>query len=168
MDDTKASQWQRAVPQNLGLLARGCMLHRNDNPLGTTGKVHGASHSMHELSGQHPIGQVSSLVNLESSQNAEIEMTATNHGVGVEARKQAGTRRQSDGLFGCIDQVRIPLVFWRQSAETLNTAFRDQNRVDALWEKPGHQRRYAQTEAHVEAVLNLSGCPSGNELAPMF
>src|SRR5262245_32937635 len=123
MDDAESRQGQGAVSQNLWFLAWRRVFHSYDHTFGAAGEIHGASHSVHHFPWQHPVREVALLVNLETSQDTQIEVTSTNHCVGVDARKQAGACSQGNRFFCSIDKVRIPLVLGGQRAKALDAAF---------------------------------------------
>ena len=61
----------------------GRVLHRHDHPPHPRDQVHRAAHPLHHLPGHHPVRQVTLLRDLHRSQNAQVDVPATDHREGI-------------------------------------------------------------------------------------
>lgn len=88
------SQRQGTLLLNLGVTITVAVNHSNQNILGTGNQVHSAAHAGTGLSGNHPVGQVTVLINLVGTQNSISHMTATDQAKGVKAAEAAAAYPQ--------------------------------------------------------------------------
>ncbi len=76
------------------------------------------------LAGDHPVGQVAASRDLHRPQDGEIDVTATDHGKRVSARKEACPLQCRHGLFTGIDQVGVDLFLCGRRTDTKQAILR--------------------------------------------
>src|SRR6185369_3772639 len=79
VDDLQAGKRQRATLQDLMTPVPGRVFHRDDDLLCTGDEIHGAAHSLDHLAGNHPIGEVARLVNLQRAEHSQVDVAAAHH-----------------------------------------------------------------------------------------
>ena len=74
-------------------LTLGRVLHRHDDALRSGDEIHCAAHAWHHLTGDHPVSEMSLLVDLKSAEHRHIDMTATDQAEGHGAVERARARQ---------------------------------------------------------------------------
>ncbi|GMR36631.1 hypothetical protein PMAYCL1PPCAC_06826, partial [Pristionchus mayeri] len=80
-DDSLSSEREGALAEDLVFSSLRSVFHCHDDS-GSRGRheIHRPAHSLDHLAGDHPIGQISILGNLHSSQKSDVDMRSSNHG----------------------------------------------------------------------------------------
>ncbi len=78
--------------QNLVAAVPGRVLHRDDDPLGAGDEIHRAAHALDHLAGDHPVGEVALLVDLQRAEHGEIDVAAAHHRERIGAAEVGSTR----------------------------------------------------------------------------
>ena len=150
-----ARQRQGAFGDELGIAVLGDMLHHHDDLLHPGDQVHRAAHALHHLARDHPIGDVPPFGDFHRTQHGQVDMAAADHGEAGRAVEIGRMRQLADRLLAGIDQVGIDLVVIREGADAQHPVLGLQGDVHAFGDMVGHQRRDADAEVDVEAVLQL-------------
>src|SRR5580704_6142916 len=79
IDHAGAGQRQRAFVQKLRLVLGG-VLHDDHHLLDAADEVHGAAHTLHDLAGDHPVGEIAVLSHLHGAEQGDVDVTAADHG----------------------------------------------------------------------------------------
>lgn len=107
-----ARQRQTTLLHNLTRSILGIMFHRHDYLCtGRRHQIHRTSHSLHQLSRNHPVGQITVLGHLHCAQHRDVNVTATNHGKAVVRTKVRCARHHGDRFFASIYQISINLNY---------------------------------------------------------
>ena len=85
--------------------ALGGVLHRHDDALGAGHQVHGAAHARHHFAGDHPVGELSSLIDLQAAKYRKVEMAAANEPERHCAIKCAGPGQGCDRTAARVGQA---------------------------------------------------------------
>ena len=101
---------QRAFLHDLRL-ALGGVLHRHDDPLGAGHQVHGAAHARHHLAGDHPVGEMPRLIDLQAAEHREVEMAAADQAERHGAVERAGAGQRGDRPAARVGQRRMRHAF---------------------------------------------------------
>ncbi|GMR49504.1 hypothetical protein PMAYCL1PPCAC_19699, partial [Pristionchus mayeri] len=76
-----SSERQTAFLNDLVLSSLRSVLHRDDySGSRSRDEIHRSSHSLDDLAGNHPIGEISVLGNLHASKKSDVDMRPSNHG----------------------------------------------------------------------------------------
>jgi hypothetical protein len=164
MNDAFPCKRQRALLDDLEGSIFGIMFHRHDDASGAGDKIHRASHTLHHLPRNRPIGKVALPRNLHGAQDAHIHMPAADHGKRLIAREEAGTWKYGHGLFTGIDQIGIFLVRKRRGANSQQTILRLQNDLNPRWYAGRDSGGQTDAEIDIEAVLQFPGNPPCDKL----
>ena len=108
------------------------MLHRDDDALGTRYQIHSAPHPRHHFVRNHPVGQVSGLVHLQSAEHGEVEMPAANEAERHRAVECAGARQRRDWTAARICEGRMGHTFVGRRANSNHPVLRLEERVHAV------------------------------------
>ncbi|KAI6748308.1 hypothetical protein HG530_015588 [Fusarium avenaceum] len=106
--DSSASQRECALLDNLGVALLICVLHCHNN-LGLAGvadKIHSTAEAL-DLSGKHPVGQITSGADLHGSQDGEVDATAADHAKALLATEYGSARLESHSLLTSVDQISV-------------------------------------------------------------
>jgi hypothetical protein len=71
---------QRALLDDLEGAVFRIVLHCDDHVSGARDKIHRATHTLHHLPGNRPVGKVAVAGNLHSSQDAHVHVPTADHG----------------------------------------------------------------------------------------
>ena len=153
----------------------GHMFHQDDDALDARHQIHGAAHALDHLAWDHPVGQITFLAHLHGTENAEVDLAATDHGKAVVAAENAGALDGGDGLLASVDQVGVDFIGRRERTDTQHAVFRLQPDFLSGWHVVGHQGRDADTQVHIKTVFqflrstrrHLVLCP-GHDQTPAF
>ena len=96
------------------------------------------------------------LADLHRAEDRQVDLAAADHREAVVRAedRRAGDRR--DGLLAGVDQVGVDLVLGRERADAEHAVLALQPDLDARRHVVGDQRRQADAEVHVEAVLQFA------------
>ena len=131
------------------------MLHQHDAARHAGHQVHGTAHALDHLAGDHPVGQVTLAADLHGAQDGQVDLAATDHGETLVAAEDGRALDGGDGLLAGIDQVGVHLVLVGEGADAQHAVLALQPHLDVVGHEVGHQRRDADAEIHIEAVLQL-------------
>ena len=165
VDARLAGERQGALLDDLGRPVAGDVLHHDDHPPGAVDEVHRAAHAVDHLAGDQPVGQVAAGVDLHGAEDGDVEVLAADHPEGHRGVEEAGAGQDRDGLLAGVDQVGVLLALERVGADAEDAVLAVQDHVHAVGHVVGHQRRHADAEVDVLAVLELQGDAGGELLA---
>ena len=83
------------------------MLHGDDDFFGPGYQVHCAAHAADGFSGNHPVGQVSLFVHLQTAQDGGVQVAASGHGEGHHRVKAASAWNQRNKRVVGIGQIPV-------------------------------------------------------------
>ncbi|MNE33647.1 hypothetical protein D3C80_1273310 [compost metagenome] len=138
--------------------------HRHDT-LDARDQVHGPAHALQHLAGDGPVGDVAVGGHFHGAQNGQVDVPSPNHGEAVRRAEEAGRRQFGDRLLAGVDQVRIDFVRIGKRPHAQHAVLGLQGDVDPFGNMVGHQRRNADAEIDVEAVLKLARGAGGHLVA---
>ncbi|GCC44544.1 hypothetical protein chiPu_0028512, partial [Chiloscyllium punctatum] len=161
VDHALAGQRQIALLEQLGAVLRG-MLHHDDDALDAGDEVHGATHALHHLAGDHPVGEVAVLRHLHGAEDRQVDMAAAHHAERLGRGEIAGRGQLAHGLLAGVDEVGIDLVLVRERTHAKHAVLALQVHVDAVGDVVRDQRRDADAEIDVIAVAQLLGGAGGH------
>src|SRR3990172_2383441 len=162
-------KWHATLFDNLGLAILRRVLRRRDHFPCVEGQIHATPDVPHTPPREHPVRQITIIVDFDHAQNCYVNMTAAYHGerVGMVEKAHAGLRR--DILSAGIDQVYIchflHVIGRDNRAETQRPVFRVVDYCHTLWGKARHEAGNTDAEVHYGAVEQLPGYPHGNGFA---
>jgi hypothetical protein len=61
------------------------VLHDHDHALDAGDQVHGPAHALHQLAGDHPVGDVAVLGDFHGAEDGQVDVAAADHGEAVMA-----------------------------------------------------------------------------------
>ena len=85
----------------------GVMDHGDDDASGTGDQVHGPAHSGNECAGNHPVGQPTPGVDLQSAEYGQVEVTAANQAERESAVEAGCSGNGRDESSPGIHEVRV-------------------------------------------------------------
>ena len=106
---------QRAFLHDLRC-ALGGVLHRHDDALGAGHQIHGAAHAGHHLVRDHPVGELSGLIDLQAAEHREVEMAAADEAERHGAVERAGAGQRGDRTAARVGQHGMRHAFLGRSA----------------------------------------------------
>ena len=95
-------------------------------------------------------------------------MAAANHGERISGRKIRCAGKLRDGFFAGVDEVGIDFGIERIGTDAKHAVFTLQNHLNPGRNIVGHQRRHADPQVHIEAVLHLARDAFHNALALFY
>ena len=96
--------------------ALGGVLHGHDDTLGAGHQIHGTAHARHHLVGDHPIGKMPLLIDLQAAEHREVEMTAADEAERHGAIECAGAGKCGDRAPAGVGQRGMRHAFLRRRA----------------------------------------------------
>jgi hypothetical protein len=108
------------------------------------------------------IRQVPFLVHLERPQHGQIDVPATDHCKRLGAAEVRTAGRFADGLLASIDQVRVDLRLGWIGPDAEHPVLRVQRDIHSGRHMIRDQRRQADAEIHVVAVVQLPRDPQND------
>src|SRR6185436_14104908 len=87
VDAVRTREGQFAARFELGRAVLRVVFHDHDHAAHTRDQVHGATHSLDHLAGDHPVGEVAVFRDLERAEHGKIDVAATDHPEAVRRRK---------------------------------------------------------------------------------
>mgnify|MGYP000941351450 CR=1 FL=1 len=161
-----AGQRIGAGVDQLALAFAGLQFHHDEDVLRADGQIHRAAHGGDGVGRAGvPVGQVAVLRHLEGAQHADVQVAAAHHRerVGVVEERAAG--QFGDGLLAGVDQVVVFLALGRRGAHAQHAVLGVQDDFAVGRQVVGHQRRQADAEVDVPAVLELARGARGHLVA---
>src|ERR1019366_9477667 len=79
IDHAGTGERQVAFVQQLWRVLGG-VLHDHHHLLDAGDEIHGATHALHHLAGDHPVGEVAVLGHLHGAEQRNVDMPAADHG----------------------------------------------------------------------------------------
>jgi hypothetical protein len=107
------------------------------------------------LPGDHPVGQIALFTDLHRSEDAEVDLATADHREAVVAAENRGAWQCGDRLLAGVDQVGVDLVLGRKRADAQHAVLALQPDFLVRGHKVGHQRRDADAQVDIKAVLQL-------------
>ena len=141
------------------------MVHQNDDARDAGDEVHRASHSLHHLAGNGPVGEITILRNLKGTQNRQINMAAADHREALGRVDEGRAGKGGNGLFAGVDEVRIDFRFQRERAHPEHAVFGLKRNLDAFGKEIGNKRGDADTQVYIVVVLEFTGSACGDVIA---
>ena len=141
------------------------MVHDDDHAFDTGDQIHRPAHTLDQLTGHHPVGEVARLAHLHRAQNGEIDVAATDHRKRIRAGEKRCARQRGDGLLAGIDQIGIDRIGARKRPHAEHAVFRLQGHVHAIGDVVRHQRRNADAEIDIETIAQFLSCAPGHLFA---
>ena len=123
LHDLQAGERQRAALQNLVAAVLRRVLHRDDHALGAGDQIHGAAHALHHLAGNHPVGEIALLVDLQRAEHGQVDVAAAHHRERVGAAEVRAARQLGDRLLAGVDQIGIDLGLESDTGPTPSMPF---------------------------------------------
>ena len=120
-------------------------------------EIHRAAHALHHLARDHPVGEVAVLGHFHGAQDGQVDVAAADHGEAVGRAEIGRALDLGHGLLAGIDDVGVDLVVEREGADAQHAVLALQGDVDILRHVVRHQRRNADAEIDVVAVLQFLG-----------
>ena len=133
------------------------MLHHHDDLLDARDEIHRAAHALDHLAGDHPVGDVAVLRDLHRAEHGEVDMPAADHREAVRRGEIGRLRQLADRLLAGVDQIGVHLVLIGERADAQHPVLGLQRHRHPFGNVVRHQRRDADAEVDVEAVLELLG-----------
>jgi hypothetical protein len=133
------------------------VLHHDHDLLDAGHEVHGAAHALHHLAGDHPVGEVAILRDLHRAEDRQIDVAAADHRERVGGGEIARRRQLGDRLLAGIDEVRVLLALVGKGAHAEHPVLALELHAHAGRDVVRYERRDADAEIDVEAVLQLPG-----------
>src|SRR5699024_9591267 len=99
------------------------MLHEDDHRLGALDKVHRPAHAPDLLTRDRPVRQITVLTDLQGPQNRLVDMATTDHGETRGGTEGGSAGQDGDGVFTCVDDVRVKLIVVRCRAHLHDSVF---------------------------------------------
>ena len=152
--------------QELRLAVLGGVVHDDDDALDPGDEVHGAAHALDQLAGDHPVGEVAFLGDLHRAEDRHVDLAAADHAEASRPRRNRRCGRSS--VIVCLPALirsASILVLGRERAHAEHAVLGLQRHVDAVGDVVRDQRRDADAEVHVHAVLELLGGAGGHLVA---
>ena len=128
---TKRRKRQSAFLDDLGFTLSG-VLHRDDDALGAGYQVHRAAHARHHLSRDHPVRQLPGLIDLQSAEHGQINMTAANKTKRHCAVERAGARERRDRATAGVGQSRMRHALFGRAAGANQAVLRLEENMHVL------------------------------------
>ena len=117
-----SGQGESTLLHNLGVALLIRVLH-GDHDLGRAGvadQVHSTTEAL-DLSGQHPVGEITSGAHLHGTEDGQVDATTPDHAETLLAPEYSSTGLEGDGLLSGVDQVGILLTLSGVGAQTQDT-----------------------------------------------
>ncbi|KAI6751388.1 hypothetical protein HG531_006084 [Fusarium graminearum] len=164
-DSLELYQRECALLDNLGVALLVCVLHCH-NDLGLAGvadKIHSTTEAL-DLSGKHPVGQVTIGADLHGSQDGKVDATAADHAKALLAAEDGGTRLESDSLLTSVDQISVLLTLLGVGSKAKNTVLRLELDLNLGADEARCEHGHTNTQVGVHAVLELLRSAADNAL----
>ncbi len=133
----------------------GNELHHHDHALRAVDEIHRAAHTLDDLPGDHPVGEVACLANLHCAEHGEIDVTTANHPERKRGVEERGAGKHRHRLFAGVDQVGVFLALERIRAHPKNAVLALQRDPYALRNVVRDQGRQADAEINVLPVAQF-------------
>src|SRR5690606_1005985 len=138
-DYAGAGQGQGAGFQHLGLTVLVGVIHDHDHALDARDQVHGAAHALHQLAGDHPVGDVAVLGHLHRAEDRQVDVAAADHGEAVGAAEIGALGDLGDGLLAGVDQVGVFFTLIGEGAHAQHAVLGLQGHFHSGGDVVGHQ-----------------------------
>ena len=83
------------------------MIHHNNDTPHTCDQIHCTTHTFDQLTGDHPVRQISVFRHFHRAENGHSDFTAADHAKARSAVEIRSLRLLGNGLFTCVDQVGV-------------------------------------------------------------
>lgn len=156
-NDRDTSQGELARLDNLGsaMLVGVC---GDDNDLGLVrigNKVHGATHTLDKLAGNHEVGEITVGGNFHGTENGYVDVATSDHTEGLGGVKNGSTRNEGDGFFTGVDDVGVYLLFSGVRAHTQDTVLTLDPDLHTIWQVVSRQDGDANTQVDIGTIVKL-------------
>ncbi len=136
-----AGQRQRALVEDLVAAVPSHVFHHHDDVPGAVDQVHRAAHTLHHLSGDHPVGQIAGGGHLHGAEHRDVDVPSADHPERCRGVEERRPRQHRDRLLTRIDQVRVDGILSRVGPHTENPVLAVQDDRDTGREIVRYQRR---------------------------
>ena len=157
VDAAEPGEGEGARLQDLRRAVLRRVLHGDDDAAGASDEVHRAAHALHHLAGDHPVGEVALLGDLQRAEHGHVDVTAADEREAGGAVEVAGAGDLGDRLLAGVDQVGVLFTFVGEGADAHHAVLGVEHHLDAGGDVVRGERGEADAEVDEHAVAKLLG-----------